>query len=329
MHSQWYARPRPPVDRHARGRRGTSPHLSRRSLLTTILPAGLTLAACGGSPGESARPSASASTDQSAPSEPAPTSATTARPREEPTTRTTSAEASTSETVTAVPDPSPSLVGDERSTWAFVPLGDPGSLVVEGEAPQQRAWSTSKVLVVAAFLQQRGADSLDVLSGADANAVRSALSESHMDSLLHLRGQLDDRSARMTGILRAVGDEETVVPGTKEGTMTWTVARQARFMAALADGRVVNPAVSEVLLTHMAPIPSQRWGLGTIDARAYKGGWLTPTSETRQMGIVGNYAVAILSYGVGPAELQSDNDYAHVEQMNALADQLRTRLRTT
>lgn len=32
--------------------------------------------------------------------------------------------------------------------------------------------------------------------------------------------------------------------------------------------------------------PSQKWGLGTIGASAYKPGWGPSGSETRQMGIV-------------------------------------------
>lgn len=286
---------------------------------------GLALAGCGQPRDERPIPSAAPSTARTMPTATASPTATRTLRSEEPPRADPTSERPT-ETPSEVPDPAPSLVGDQRNTWAFAPLEDLGSLVVEGEVPRQRAWSTSKVLVVAAYLEQRGAASLDALSEADADAVRRALTESHMDSLLRLRRQLADRSGQMTRILREIGDDETVVPGTREGTMIWTVAQQVRFMAALAHGRVVNPEVSALLLAHMTPIPSQRWGLGTIDASAYKGGWLTPQSETRQMGIVGDHAVAILTHGVGPAELQSDADYAHVRQMNDLAEQLRTRL---
>ena len=131
----------------------------------------------------------------------------------------------------------------------------------------------------------------------------------------------------MTAILRAIGDTETVAPGNKEGKMIWTVAEQVRFMAALHAGSVVSPGVSALILEHLHPVQSQRWGLGTIGASAFKGGWLTSESETRQMGIVDGFAVAILTYGVGPAEWQIDDDYAHVAQMNTLAAQLQQRLR--
>ena len=69
-----------------------------------------------------------------------------------------------------------------------------------------------------------------------------------------------------------------------------------------------------------------RWGLGTIGASAFKGGWLRSDTETRQMGIVNGYAVAIITAHVGPAVLQADGDVAHVQQMNALAARLQSRL---
>lgn len=130
----------------------------------------------------------------------------------------------------------------------------------------------------------------------------------------------------MTQILRSIGDTETVAPATREGTMTWTVREQVRFMAALHAGRVVSPDVSALLVTHLVPVESQRWGLGRVGASAYKGGWLRPDTETRQMGIVNGYAVALLTLGVGPTVRQIDGDDAHVEQLDTLAGMLAQRL---
>ena len=42
----------------------------------------------------------------------------------------------------------------------------------------------------------------------------------------------------------------------------------------------------------MHPIEAHSWGLGTIGATAWKGGWLRADTVTRQMGIVDGYAVA-------------------------------------
>jgi hypothetical protein len=96
-------------------------------------------------------------------------------------------------------------------------------------------------------------------------------------------------------------------------------------MAALHAGRVVSPATSAYLLDRMRPIRAHSWGLGTIGATAFKGGWLRGNTVTRQMGVVGRYAVAITTE-VGPAVEQTDGDAAHVRQMNHLARVLRDRL---
>ena len=75
----------------------------------------------------------------------------------------------------------------------------------------------------------------------------------------------------------------------------------------------------------MQPIRAHAWGLGTIGATAYKGGWLRASTATRQMGIVDGYAVAIITTA-GPAVRQTDGDSAHVRQMNRLARLLEERL---
>jgi hypothetical protein len=77
----------------------------------------------------------------------------------------------------------------------------------------------------------------------------------------------------------------------------------------------------------MQPVPAQQWGLGSIGARAFKPGWVNAETETRQMGIVGNFAVAIITAGDGPATLQGDGDYAHEWQLNRLARLLTERIR--
>jgi hypothetical protein len=76
----------------------------------------------------------------------------------------------------------------------------------------------------------------------------------------------------------------------------------------------------------MQPIPEQRWGLGTIGARAFKPGWMNAQSESRQMGIVGDFAVAIITAGEDPAARGSGGDYAHATQLNRLAQLLAKRL---
>lgn len=276
----------------------------------------MVLAACG-----------TTSDTESAPPQTTTASRTPLRTTMPPATPTPSATPSTSPSTEPAARTEPSLVGETANAWAFAPIDAPEDVVVEGEVPRQRAWSTSKVLIAAAFLQDAVAGDPTRLSEQQAQWVRRAMSESDMDSLLAMRRAIPgDRQASLQAILTGVGDEVTRVPAEKEGTMEWAVQDQVTFMAALARGEVVSAATSAYLLEAMQPIESQRWGLATIDAEAVKGGWLTPTTETRQMGIVGGYAVAIITDAVGPAVLQSDDDEAHVEQMTELAGMLAERL---
>ena len=226
------------------------------------------------------------------------------------------------------PRPAPvGLVGDTRNALAFAPLSNPSAVTVEGSVPSYRAWSTSKVLVVAAFLDTVGDGDPARLTSTQRTQVRRALTESHMESTIALRDQIPGSPGRaITAVLRSVGDTTTVAPDRSQGSMQWTVRQQVRFMTALHAGRVVSKAASAYLLNSMQPIEAHRWGLGTIGATASKGGWLRSDTETRQMGIVDGYAVAVITAGVEPAVVQTDGDAAHVQQMNHLAGVLKRRL---
>ena len=107
--------------------------------------------------------------------------------------------------------------------------------------------------------------------------------------------------------------------------MTWSIRQQVRFMAALQDGKVVSSAASAYLLDAMRPIEQHRWGLGTVGASTFKGGWLRQGRVTRQMGLLDGYAVAIITER-GPVVRQTDGDSAHVEAMDELATVLADRL---
>lgn len=270
------------------------------------------LAACGAEP-RSTAPGTSAA----APTGPL---QQTTSPSPGPTASTASGSPSPSAT------PLPSLVGDTRNAWAFAPLDAPDRVVVEGEVPRQRAWSTSKVLVVAAFLDGLGGDPERMSTDQRRAAIRS-LTESDLESLRAVRGAIPGGApAAMTRILRELGDTTTSPPPELEGTMIWSVREQVRFMAAVHAGEVVSPAASRFLLDHLQPVASQQWGLSGIGATAVKGGWLRADTETRQMGIVGGHAVAIITDGVGPAVRQDDGESAHVQQMDLLAARLARRL---
>lgn len=240
---------------------------------------------------------------------------------------------SPSTTTPAVPSPRPSssalesLVGNTRNAIAWAPLSNPSAITVEGSVPRSRAWSTSKVLVIAAYLQTVVGGDPDGLSDEARGWIRDALTRSDGPALLALQGDIEGRPGRvMTRILRSIGDTVTVAPDSYVGTMTWTVGEQVRFMAALGNGQVVSPAASRFLLEQMQPIASQRWGLGSIGASAFKPGWVSGETETRQMGIVGDDAVAIITAGEGPVTRQSDGDDAHQWQLDRLAVLLAQRI---
>ncbi|NYG06973.1 hypothetical protein BJ986_001460 [Phycicoccus badiiscoriae] len=220
-----------------------------------------------------------------------------------------------------------SLRGDPNDAFAFAPLSNPGHVTVEGSVSSYKAWSTSKVLVVAAFLDTVCGGDPARASAQQRRWVTAALTASDMDAVLALRDAIPGSpGAAITRVLRSIGDSRTVAPDTSQGGMQWTIREQVRFMAALSAGRVVSRAASAYLLSSMRPIPAHRWGLGTISAGPFKGGWLRSDTVTRQMGIVDGYAVAIITDAQGPAVLQSDGDSAHVAQMNYLAKILKRRL---
>lgn len=210
---------------------------------------------------------------------------------------------------------------DNRNAIAFARLNKPGKITLVGSVSSSNAWSTSKVLVVMAYIRQVAGGVPANLSVEQRALIKRALTSSDLNALLAIRGAIPGGSGQpMTAILRSIGDNQTAPwPDSNEGSHQWSIRNQVKFMAAMDAGTVVSPAASRYVLSQMKPIPSQSWGLGTINARAFKGGWLTPDSETRQMGIVDGYAVAIITNGVGPAVLESDGDYAHEQQLNELA----------
>jgi Beta-lactamase enzyme family len=310
----------------------------RRPWVLLILAA-LVVGGCGAQPAP-AEPSGTAEPSGSAPAAGAPLRAPSAAPRPVP---------SGDELVVGVPAPTPtavvpqapsaaggsgagadgltSLKGDTRSAIYWAPLSNPSAVQSEGSVPSWQAWSTSKVLVVAAYLDTVVDGDPSRIPDTERGWITAALTASDGDAVVNVRSRIPGSpGAAINAVLRSIGDTTTVAPDTSQGTMWWSPREQVRFMAALSAGRVVSPAASSYLLGQMQPIAAHRWGLGRIGASSMKGGWLTSQSETRQMGIVGGYAVAIITVGVGPAVLQTDGDYAHVWQMDRMAALLARRL---
>lgn len=209
---------------------------------------------------------------------------------------------------------------------AFAALDDPTTIIVEGRVAAIQAWSTSKVLIVAAFLDTVADGQPDKISDRNRKLIELALTASDADAVNAIRDQIPGRpGAAMTRVLRSIGDQVTTAPDTYQGLMRWSIREQVGFMARLAAGEVVTRSASSYLRKVMQPIRAHAWGLGTIGATAYKGGWLRANTGTRQMGIVDDYAVAIITTA-GPAVQQTDGDFAHVRQMNRLARLLEERL---
>lgn len=220
----------------------------------------------------------------------------------------------------------PSLVGETRSAWAFAPLSDLSKITVEGSVPTQKAWSTQKVLIVAAYLDTVAKGDPSKVTPANKALIVKALTASEMAAITAIDRQIPNHGAAMAKVLRSIGDTTTPIQATPTSSVQWRIEDQVKFMGALANRKLVNSAVSDYLLEVMHPIPEHQWGLGTIGATTFKGGWLRPSTETRQMGIVDGYAVAIITHSVGPAPTQTDGDQAHVQQMNKLAGMLKQRL---
>ena len=254
----------------------------------------------------------------------APTRATTAGPKPRPTVKPPSRPTTPKPSATGLT----SLRGNRRNAIAWAPLSNPSDVHVEGSVPSYRAWSTSKVLVVAAYLDTVVDGDPSRIPARERGWIKAALTASDGDAVVAIRNEIPGRPGpAIDRVLRSIGDTTASAPDTSQGSMQWTVRQQLRFMAALHAGRVVSPDASAFLLGQMHPIAAHRWGLGRIGAGSFKGGWLRADTETRQMGIVGGYAVAIITAGDGPTVLQTDGDSAHVQQMDRLAALLATRLR--
>ena len=202
---------------------------------------------------------------------------------------------------------------------AVQPLGQ-GPLQVFGSDPAMPAMSTSKVLILSALLLDKAGP--NGLSAEERSLAQTAITESDNDSILSLfgdleadKGGLDGASTYATGLLRAAGDNRTVVttapapPGyaTSFGQTPWSPSREVRFFRALALGCVIPPASVNYELGLMRQIvPSESWGMGSagFPEIAFKGGWgpLPDGYGVRQTAIIGSgSSAAVVSIAADPA----------------------------
>lgn len=181
---------------------------------------------------------------------------------------------------------------------AIKPLGSDRDPLVLGDLQTGKAWSTMKVPLAIAVLQDTQSPTVTATMVAAITESDNAAAEQLWASL----GDPDTAAHRVEAVLRQAGDPTRVESRkvrpefTAFGQSDWALANQVRFIshAACQDS-------DEPILTLMGQIePGQRWGLGTIPATRFKGGWgPSPTGQylVRQMGVLttpsGQAAVAI------------------------------------
>lgn len=257
------------------------------------------------------------------PQEPPPTGPTQVQfPPGGPASTAASPAETTPPSAVSSPSPSDDLLSDadlkafarrfgDRVDLAVVGLGD-REPVGRASAGEPYAWSTIKVVIVARLLRDVGGP--DGLTPQQRASVRAALGASDNEAAAQLYEELERRHGGLTGAARAMGDVlrdagDTTTKVSTEGRDSfstygqtrWPVTEQARFMAALERGCVLDRSSTAFLLQEMGDvIPEQRWGLGIIGAPSFKGGWGPDpdgTYRVEQMGVVGEpgqrYAVAV------------------------------------
>ncbi|MEZ2122784.1 hypothetical protein [Corynebacterium sp. CCM 9203] len=145
-----------------------------------------------------------------------------------------------------------------------------GRYVVEsGEITGGPAWSTIKVPVSMAVLYH-GTETLSTVERAITQSDNAAF-----DALWHSLGDGVEAAKATEEVLRSGGDDTTILPDvTREGFSAagqtdWSLLQQARF----AQQMTCIPGAGAVLTAMNQVIDTQSYGLGTIPALPFKGGW--------------------------------------------------------
>jgi hypothetical protein len=207
-----------------------------------------------------------------------------------------------------------------------------------GADPPMPAMSTSKVLILSALLLDKGGP--NELSAEERSLAQTAITESDNDSILSLfadleadKGGLDGASTYATGLLRAAGDNRTIVTtapapagyATTFGQTPWSPSREVQFFRALALGCVISRASVNYELGLMRQIvASESWGMGSagFSQVAFKGGWgpLPGGYGVRQTAIIGSGSSAVVAsiaadpatdFGTGQSVLTDIGHWLH------------------
>ena len=181
---------------------------------------------------------------------------------------------------------------------AYVSLDQPDQATALGSWSSGPAWSTIKVPLALAFLQEPG-NEVDW-------SVRAAITASDNAAAQSIWDQLGGGSAaaqRVQDVLAAAGDRTTAVPSEVRrpgysifGQTNWALSKQAQFLAHAA----CDPRSAPVTNLMGQIVPGQDWGFGRVAGAHFKGGWGPGTDGlylVRQFGVVptptGQIAVAV------------------------------------
>lgn len=194
-----------------------------------------------------------------------------------------------------------SRIGAKEGSVAFADLAG-GSPKAYSTMSTPYAWSSIKTVIVATLLGEVGGPS--GMSAAQRSLATRAITASDNAAAMSLFATLKSRhggttagaAAAMQRLLRKAGDSQTVVSTVGRdgfspyGQTLWTPASQARFVASLARGCLVNRASTDYLLGLMrSVVAGQRWGIGTLGRYPFKGGWGPDRSGgylVRQIGLI-------------------------------------------
>ncbi|WP_116115665.1 hypothetical protein [Austwickia chelonae] len=205
---------------------------------------------------------------------------TTARPST-PGSSTTAGHALPPELVAALEKLPGNL--SERSGLAVLPVGGRGEPALWGAIRTGPAWSTIKV-------------PMSVAAGsAHQEASRLAISQSDNEAAARLWASLGGGEEAATAVraeLQRGGDTRTSVqhqevrpPYTPYGQTNWQLNDSARYTATLP----CRPEAAATYTQMHTIAADQRWGLGSIHAEAYKGGWGPAVDQqyvARQIGVI-------------------------------------------
>jgi hypothetical protein len=194
---------------------------------------------------------------------------------------------------------------------------------VLGDSSSGPAWSTIKVPLAIAALREPSLPDVT-------QAINAAITESDnaaAESLWEGLGDPNVAAKKIENVLREAGDQTLVQmnrvrpPFTAFGQTIWSLSDQAKFISyAVCDSR------DKSIFDLMGQIDrDQSWGLGSIAAARFKGGWgPKPTGDyfVRQMGVIPTPGgMTAVSISVEPASGSFDDGTEELTEVaNWLSD---------